>query len=117
MNLIGFEHGHSVKPIRLAALMANERPDDWAETLYREWHLADQHRKGSSKPAMLEEQGVAIEYLPGLPPANEWHRLKAFNRQQRAGVAFVWDHEEGPIHRAQVNISRITGERMGAKRA
>ena len=32
VNLIGFEHGHSVQPVRLAALMANEcRLNGWAD--------------------------------------------------------------------------------------
>jgi hypothetical protein len=106
-NLIGFEHGHSVKPIRLAALMANERPNDWAETKYREWHLGDQHRKGSSKPSMLEEQGVSVEYIPGLTAPNEWHRLKSFNHQQRGAMAFVWDFSAGPIARIQHNIFNV----------
>lgn len=112
VNLIGYEHGHSVKPIRLAALMANECRKDWAETHYREWHLGDQHRKGSSKPSMLEEQGVSIEYVPGLTAPNEWHRLKSFNHQQRGAMAFVWDFTAGPIGRLQFNISPYSHKAM-----
>ncbi len=51
VNLIGFEHGHSIRQVvRLAALMANECREAWAQTSYREWHLGDQHRKGSGRP-------------------------------------------------------------------
>jgi hypothetical protein len=106
VNLIGFEHGHSVPPIRLAALMANERPEDWAETKYREWHLGDQHRKGTGKPAMFEEQGVSIEYLPSIVAPNEWHRIKAFNHQKRGAMAYLWDEADGPIARIGVNLLR-----------
>ena len=105
-NLIGFEHGHSVSQIRLAALMANERPQDWAETKYKEWHLGDQHRKGSAKPSVLEEQGVSVEFLPSITAPNEWHRLKSFNWQKRGAMAWLWDHETGPLARLQVNIDR-----------
>lgn len=115
-NLIGFEHGHSVAPIRLAALMANERPQDWAETSYREWHLGDQHRKGSSKPHTFEEQGVSVEYLPALTPPNEWHRIKAFNWQKRGAMAYVWDYHTGPMARVQVNLNSYTGKPTGARR-
>jgi hypothetical protein len=108
VNLIGYEHGHSVKPIRLAALMANERRKDWSETEYREFHLGDQHRKGSSKPSMLEEQGVSVEYIPGLTAPNEWHRLKSFSHQKRGAMAFVWDWETGPLARFQHNIGIYT---------
>ncbi len=110
VNLIGFEHGHSIPAIRLAALMANEcsqrgsHPGWWDETQYREWHLGDQHRKGSGKPAMFEEQGVSIEYLPSIVAPNEWHRLKAFNYQKRGALAFLWDSEDGPIARIGVNL-------------
>jgi len=114
VNLIGYEHGHSVAAIRLAALMANEcRLNGWQEARYCEWHLGDQHRKGSSKPSMHEEQGVSVEYLPGLTPPNEWHRIKAFNWQKRGAMAFVWDERRGPVTRHQVNIDSYTGGFMG----
>jgi hypothetical protein len=112
-NLIGFDHGHHINPIRLAAIMAHERRQDWAETSFREWHLGDQHRKGSSKPVTMEEQGVSVEYLPALTPPNAWHRLKGFNWQQRGAMAFVYDHVEGPIARLQVNLNSYTGKPTG----
>lgn len=120
-NLIGFEHGHSIAPIRLAALMANEcagegpRQGWWDSTTYREWHLGDQHRKGTSKPSAFEEQGVSIEYLAGLTPPNEWHKLKAYNWQKRGAVAFVWDYHRGPVARLQVNLNSYTGAPTGMK--
>ena len=108
--------GHSIKPIRLAALMANEtRLDGWAEARYCEWHCGDQHRKGTMKPNVFEEQGVSVEFLPGLTPPNEWHRIKSFNWQKRGAMAFVYDHDEGPIARLQVNIDNYTGYFMGEK--
>ena len=112
-NLIGYEHGHSVAPIRLAALMANERPKDWAETKFREYHLGDQHRKGSSLPSALEEQGVSVEYIPGLTPPNFWHRTHSFNYQKRGAMAFVWDRDRGQQARLQVNLDQYTGKPMG----
>jgi hypothetical protein len=115
-NLIGFEHGHSVAQIRLAALMANERPEDWAATEYREWHLGDQHRKGSSKPSSLEEQGVSVEYVPGLTAPNSWHRIKSFSHQQRGAMAYVWDWEAGPVGRFQCNISKYSHKLMARKK-
>lgn len=112
-NLIGFDHGHHIKAGRLAALMAHERIHDWAATTFREWHLGDQHRKGSSKPITMEEQGVSVEYLPALTPPNAWHKLKAFNWQQRGAMAFVWDHDAGPKARLQVNLNSYTGKPTG----
>ena len=111
-NLIGFEHGHSVSAIRLAALMANECPKDWSETVYREFHLGDQHRKGTSKPSALEEQGVSIEYIPSLVAPNSWHRLKGFSHQKRGAMAFVWDANAGQIARFLFNIDSYTHKGM-----
>lgn len=111
-NLIGYEHGHSVSTIRLAALMANERPKDWAETCFREFHLGDQHRKGSSVPAALEEQGVSVEYHPGLTPPNYWHRVHSFNYQKRGAVAYVWHEIMGQEARFTCNINQYTGKPM-----
>jgi|TARA_R110000824_G_scaffold69726_3_gene179339 hypothetical protein len=112
-NLLGLDHGHHVKPPRLAALMAHECKDVWAETTFREWHLGDQHRKGSAKPITMEEQGVSVEYLPALTPPNAWHRLKAFNWQQRGAMAFIWDADKGPQARLQVNLDSYTGKPTG----
>lgn len=110
VNLLGFEHGHSIRQtVRLAALMANECREIWSTTVYREWHLGDQHRKGSSKPSMFEEQGVSVEYLPGLTPPNEWHRIHSYNWQKRAGMAFIWDKTAGCVARFQRNIDNYTG--------
>lgn len=114
VNLIGFEHGHSIRNTqRLTGLMANEcRLKDWQEARYCEWHLGDQHRKGSGRPSVFAEQGVSIEFLPGLVPPNEWHKLHAFNWQKRAGMAFVWDKTAGPLCRFQVNIDNYSGKIM-----
>jgi len=115
-NLIGYEHGSSIPQVRYAALMANECPEGWLASKHghREWHCGDQHRKGSSKPSALEEQGVSVEYLPGLAAPNEWHKLKAFNWQKRAAMGFVWDHSAGPVARLQVNIDRYINALMGS---
>lgn len=111
--LIGFEHGASITPIRLAALMANEcRTNGWSDARFCTWHLGDQHRKGSSKPSMLEEQGVSIEYLPGLTPPNAWSKLKGYSWQQRAGIAFIWDASSGLVATIQANIDNYTGNLM-----
>lgn len=117
VNLIGYEHGHSVKGNRLPLLMANERPKDWAETKYREWHVGDQHRKASGKPSHFEEGGVSVEYLAALTPANEWHRLKGYNWQQRGATAFVWHREQGPIARLSCALDPYTGRPLGASDA
>lgn len=99
-NLIGYFH--KVKnPLAMAALMANERPQDWAETAggWREWHVGDQHRRGEYRPFVMEEQGVGIEFQPSIVPSNAWARSQGYTHQRRSGTAHVWDKEEGQIAR------------------
>lgn len=103
-SMIGYEHGCEKSGPRmttLPALMANENPQDWAETKYREWHLGDRHRQGA---VSFADQGVVIEYLPSLTASNEWMTKKGYNHQRRAALAFVWDKIRGPVARLQVNI-------------
>lgn len=96
VNLIGSDHGHSLKANRLASLMAAEtRTTGWADAEYCEWHLGDQHRAGQGTPIKMEEQSVSIEYLPGLTAPNEWHRLKGFNSQKRCATGFIWGYNSG----------------------
>lgn len=111
-TLIGYEHGSSINPIRLAALMANEWPEEFHATSYHEWHLGDQHRRGASKPSAFEEQGVSIDFLPGLVVPNKWHRKKAFNFQKRAATAFLVHPTQGVRMRINSNIDKYTGEFM-----
>lgn len=112
-NLIGFNHGNAINPIRLGAIMAKECRDVWGSTVYHEWHLGDQHRKGVTRPVIMEEMGTSIEFLPALTPANAWHKYKGFNWQKRGATAFVWDYEHGPIARLQVHLDSYTGQPMG----
>lgn len=113
VNLIGFEHGHSIRQtLRLAGLMANSCRLLWEKARYCEWHLGDQHRKGSGRPSTMAEQGVSVEFLPSLVPANSWHKIHAFNYQKRAGMAFVWDKTAGPVARVQANIDSYTSKIM-----
>jgi hypothetical protein len=116
VNLLGFDHGHSIKLQNLPALMANEtRLTHWESARYCEWHLGDQHRKGGGRPTAMTEQGVGIEFLAGLTPANEWHKLKSFNWQARGAVAYVWDFHSGPTARLHANLDSYTGKPMGEK--
>lgn len=60
----------------------------------------------------MAEQGVGVEFLPSLVPANEWHKVHAFSWQKRIGMAFVWDKTAGPVARLQTNIDSYTNEIM-----
>ena len=112
VNFWAYEHGHSINAIRLAAIMANEWPNDFAEAKFKSWHLGDQHRAGSSKPSMLSEQGVNIEYIPSIVATNEWHKIKGFSNQQRGSVGFIYDYNTGPVCKLYVNVDKETNKVM-----
>lgn len=103
VNLIGFDHGHSIKATRLGSLMANEQPQLWAASWNREWHCADQHRETPT----FSEFGVNIKYLPSMVTWNEWHKIKGFSWAQRASLGFLYDFNCGLISTPQVNVREV----------
>lgn len=103
VNLVGFEHGHSIKAPRLGSLMANECKDDWAQTWQREWHCGDQHRES----AVFSDFGVNTKYLPSMVTWNEWHKIKSFSWAHRASLGFVYDEYDGLISTPQVNAREL----------
>ena len=100
-NLIGFDHGRFIAPIRLASMMAADKPKEWAECPYRCWHLGDQHRRGY---ASFAEHGVNIEYLPSLNIDNSWHRKMSYTHHPRSAVAFIYNKQSGEVCRFSVNV-------------
>ncbi len=110
VNLIGFEHGKSINKEQLAGLMANECPESWARTKYREWHLGHEHRVGT---ITLEKQGVSVQYLPTISPPYEWMNIKGFSWQKRAAVGYIWDYDCGQIAMLPINIDSRLNRIMG----
>ena len=87
VNLIGYSHGKEGK--RIEHLMQQERPKDWGETQFREWHLGDLHHEEAK-----EVGGVKIRRLSSVTATDAWHAEKGFI-SQRMAQAFVWDKEKG----------------------
>lgn len=87
VNLIGFSHGKEGK--RIQHLMQQERPEDWGETRFREWHLGDLHHEEAQ-----EVGGVKIRRIASLTASDAWHAEKGY-QSVRMAQAFVWDRENG----------------------
>jgi hypothetical protein len=96
--LLGLTHlaSKGLKPERLGALMAGERPHDWAATTWHEWHVGHIHRATvwDSMP-LNEEMGVRVRSLPCLTAADKWHFDNGFVLNWRASEAFLWSPEAG----------------------
>lgn len=84
-TLLGFVHGQNfasqAKRSQLPAMMATDRPIDWSETLWREWHLGHFHSetedvwKYRSTERVLE---TAVRVLPSLSSTDAWHRESGY---------------------------------------
>lgn len=86
-NLIGYSHGKEGK--RIQFLMQQERPKDWGETVFREWHLGDLHHEEAA-----EYPGLKVRRISSVTASDAWHAEGGF-RSLRMAQAFVWDKEKG----------------------
>lgn len=97
-NLIGLTHGYYEKNETLASLMAYEKPEMWAASKNREWHLGDKHHK---KDVVFKTDettnGVVIRILRSLADPSVWEYNKGFVGSLKAAEAFVWHPENGVI--------------------
>lgn len=97
-NLIGFAHGADEKLNQLPMLMANDVPDLWAGSKYREWHTGDKHK--SNKLDVADTGGVVVRVLRSLVEFDAW----TFNNGYlalRAAESFLWHPENGLIAQFQ----------------
>jgi hypothetical protein len=92
-NLIGFTHdpttGRKHDPLPL--IMANEVPDLWAGSEYREIHCGHLHAT-----SLTEMQGVRLRTLPALTATDEWHKNNGYSHH-RAATALAFRHAGGLV--------------------
>ena len=99
-NLIGLEHGDGAKMQNLPLLMAQERPQEWAETKYRYWYLHHLHHKVKHKWLDAKDFiGVTVEYMRSPSGTDSWHSRKGFCGVQKAVEGFIHSKEAGQIAR------------------
>lgn len=95
-NLTGYTHGHQVKPEKLPLIMATERPQDWAETRCREWHLGHLHHpKAFETKSVASHNGVRVRHLMSLSGTDLWHYDMGFIGEPPAAEAYVYRWEGG----------------------
>lgn len=110
--LLGLTHGRHEAEKALPMLMATDKESKqyWSDTDFHEWHLGHFHRKKTRKYTALdrtgftdEELGVTIRYLSSLTGTEEWHFLKGYVGQIKAGEAFIWNDNLGMIAHFNAN--------------
>lgn len=96
--LIGFAHGKK-EGSRIQHMMQVERPEDWGETLFREWNLGDEHHEESE-----EVGGVIIRRISAITATDAWHAEMGFKGSIRKAQAFIWDKELGKQFTIDSNV-------------
>lgn len=103
--LIGYTHGNNEKVTDLPMIMAQENPQAWAETFYREFHLGHLHHKKETQLRSTNEyQGVIIRHMNSLSGTDSWHHKKGYIGARKSAEAFLWDFETGLINQTYFNI-------------
>jgi hypothetical protein len=97
-NLIGLTHGYYEKNNKLDALMAYEKPDLWAASTHREWHLGDKHHKADMLFQTEElNNGVVVRTLRSLASPSVWEFDKGFVGSQKSAEGFMWHPTRGLV--------------------
>ncbi len=103
VNLIGFAHGKDEQMKSLPIIMATEMPQEWANSQFREWHIAHVHKKKEYEFLAVEEfNGVRVRVLPSLCALDEWTYSKGY-RSMRAAEAYLWHYTDGYAGHISVN--------------
>jgi hypothetical protein len=95
-NLLGFAHGHKAKN-KLPQLMAIERPSEWSQCHYREWHTGHLHHQAASKNPPIETvDAVVVRTAPSLSTPDDYHATHGWVGSREAMEAFVY-HADGGL--------------------
>lgn len=94
-NLIGFAHGHKAKA-KLPQIMALERPQEWSQSVYREWHTGHLHHQAAVNNKPLDTlAGVVVRTAPTVCPPDDWHATNGFIGARQCMETFLYRPEGG----------------------
>ena len=86
--------------MELPLLMAQEKPQMWANTKTRYWYLHHIHHKVKHKWRDAKDFiGVTVEYMRSPSAADSWHARKGFTGAPKACEGFVHHKELGQVAR------------------
>lgn len=96
VSTVLFAHWDDAKRDTYPMVFANERPDLWAASSYREVHLWHVHHQ-----IVDEINGVVIRYLSSVTTSDRWHERHNYVNCIRWWQMFIWDDQKG--NKAQFN--------------
>ena len=78
--------------------MAQENPQAWATTKYREWLLGHYHKKKETRYTAGDSfKGVRVSILQTLTGTDNWHAKKGYIGEPKASESRLYDANDGPI--------------------
>lgn len=96
--LLGATHGHTLKPERMAMMLAADCPEDWGKSQFRHLLFGHVHHESAK-----EIGTVRVESF-NSPAAKDAHAHGGGWRSGRSLVALTFHKERGEIGRHRVNI-------------
>jgi hypothetical protein len=95
-NFIGWSHGNGEPHAKLPQIMAVERPDDWAASVCREFHVGHLHKSKTVQPVTVDDQtGVTVRIIRSLSGTDAWHARNGYVGGTRGAEAFVYRRSGG----------------------
>ncbi len=100
--LMGFTHGHTLKPAQLPGIMSTDRARDWGETLHRFWFTGHIHSENKR-----EFPGCVWESV-GTLAARDAYAHGAGYRSARNAFVDVMHRDHGRVARHQVGVDELS---------
>ncbi len=108
-GLLGMTHGLDEKMQDLPLIMANEVPQMWANSIYREVHIGHYHKVRSSFKHHTDTfTPVIVRTLPSLCGSDDYSYSHGWlAKGVQAAEFYIWDKEYGPVGYISVKAEEI----------
>jgi hypothetical protein len=104
-NLLMFSHGNTAKMDKMPYLAAHEKPQMWADTIYRYCYLHHLHHKQYHKfLSGADFIGMTVEYLRSPSESDNWHSSHGYTGAKVAIEAFIHHPSQGQVSRLSHNF-------------
>lgn len=97
--LLGATHGHTMKPDRMAMVLATDRSRDWGETTHRHFFFGHVHHE-----SVKEVGPVRVESFNTPASRDAWAHGGGY-RSGQSMCSIVFDRNRGEVMRQRVNIA------------
>lgn len=101
-TLLGFTHGHELKPNRCGEVMAHECKDYFHKTLYRYFDFGHVHKDSSGENVICK-----WETHKNMPPSNAWANGMGFLGMLGTMIAVTYCKDHGEKDRITFSVSRM----------